>query len=65
MNKNVLFRPTSTNDPIVKYEDNEYLYAEKLGKEGVSCEHVFKECKLSILDQFTGIYSTKPNSLFT
>ncbi|XP_031621776.1 uncharacterized protein LOC116339848 [Contarinia nasturtii] len=60
----VVMTPSSTIDPITKYEDNEYLYAEKIGKEGVPCEHIFNECKMSILDQFTGIYSTKPNALF-
>lgn len=61
----VVFRPSLTADHITNYEDNEYLHAEKLGKDGAPCERVFNECKTSILDQFTGIYTTKTNELFT
>lgn len=28
-----------------------------MGKRGEPCEHVFRECKSSILDQFTGVYT--------
>ncbi|XP_055300283.1 uncharacterized protein LOC129567437 [Sitodiplosis mosellana] len=61
----VIMSPSLTTDHITHYEDNEYLHAEKLGQEGAPCEHVFNDCTTSILDQFTGIYTTKPNELFT
>lgn len=50
-------RPSLTKDKVNDHADNEYLHAEKLGKDGAPCEHVFKECKMSILEQFSGIYS--------
>lgn len=61
----IVLRPSLTTDQITNHEDNEYLHAEKLGKDGAPCDRVFNECKMSILDQFTGIYTTKPNALFT
>lgn len=63
--KSIISRPSLTTDHITYHEDNEYLHAEKLGQEGAPCERVFNDCKVSILDQFTGIYTTKPNELFT
>lgn len=51
------FRPSLTKDEVSDHTDNEYYHAEKLGKDGAPCEHVFKECKISILDQFSGIYT--------
>lgn len=51
------FRPSTTHDELSEHSDSEYYRAEKLGREGVPCEHVFKECKSSILEQFTGIYT--------
>ncbi|XP_031621583.1 uncharacterized protein LOC116339695 [Contarinia nasturtii] len=55
----ILMTPSLTDDgdEIVDHDDNEYFHAEKLGKEGAPCEHIFKECKISILDKFSGIYS--------
>lgn len=50
-------RPSVTNEQITDQLDHEYLYAERLGKEGAPCQHVFSECKTSILEQFTGIYT--------
>lgn len=52
-----LFRPSATQDEVSDYSDYEYYRAERLGKEGAPCEHVFKECKISILEQFTGVYT--------
>lgn len=46
-----------TSDDITEASDNEYFYAEKLGKDGGSCERAFGECSESILDQFSGVYS--------
>lgn len=52
-----LTRPTLTTDEISDHSDYEYFHAEKLGTEGAPCEQVFKECEISILDQFGGIYT--------
>lgn len=52
-----MFRPSLTKDKIVNNDDYEYFHAEKLGKDGAPCDHVFHECKISILDQFSGIYT--------
>lgn len=63
----MIFRPSMTNEEITDHSDNEYLYAERLGKEGAPCEQVFSECKMSILDQFTGMYNSQShphNQLF-
>lgn len=57
------FRPSSTNDEITEHSDYEYYRAEKLGQEGAACEHVFKECRASILDQFSGVYTPVMNLL--
>lgn len=46
-----------TSDDITEPSDNEYFYAEQLGKDGASCEHAFSECDESILDRFSGVYS--------
>lgn len=51
------FRPSASNDEISEHSDYEYLRAEMLGKDGAPCEQVFKECKVSILQQFGGIYT--------
>lgn len=52
-----IYRPSLTNDEITDHSDYEYYRAEKLGKEGAPCEHVFNECETSILDKFTGVYT--------
>lgn len=49
------FRPSLTNEEILHHEDNEYLYAEAMGKNGSPCEHIFNECKTSLLDIFAKI----------
>lgn len=54
---NHFYRPSITKDEVSDHSDNEYLFAEKLGKEGAPCDRIFKECKISILDQFSGIYT--------
>lgn len=53
------FRPSLTNEEIVNHEDNEYFYAEKMGMDGAPCEHVFNECKMSILEMFSKISNTE------
>lgn len=57
LNKKILSRPTTTQDELSDYSDSEYYQAERIGKEGGPCEHVFNECKSSILEQFTGTYT--------
>lgn len=54
---NFSHRPSSTKDQIVDHADLEYLKAEEMGKRGEPCDQVFRECKASILDQFTGVYT--------
>lgn len=50
------YRPSTTHDEVSEHSDYEYYRAEKLGKEGAPCEQVFKECNISILNQFSGVY---------
>lgn len=61
MNKKKLeefpFRPSTSRDEVIDHMDNEYYHAETLGKQGAPCERVFNECKESILEQFSGIYT--------
>lgn len=52
------FRPSLTNEDVTNHEDNEYLYAEAMGKNGAPCEHIFSECKKSLLDIFTKMDTT-------
>lgn len=40
---------------MLDHEDNEYFYAEAMGKKGAPCERVFNECKTSLLDIFARI----------
>lgn len=46
------FRPSVTNEEIHNHEDNEYLYAEAMGKKGAPCKRIFSECQRSLLDIF-------------
>ncbi|XP_031621805.1 uncharacterized protein LOC116339870 [Contarinia nasturtii] len=59
----IVMSPSTTRDQISDYSDLEYYRAEKLGKEGAPCERVFKDCKISILEQFTGFYTPMMNLL--
>ncbi len=43
------------------HSQNEYHRAEELGRSGAPCEKVFRECRQSMLDQFTGIYGSMEN----
>lgn len=52
------FRPSVTNEETVNHDDNEYLYAEKMGIDGAPCEHIFSECKISIVDMFSSTFAT-------
>lgn len=42
---------------IVDNSHLEYHKAQELGTNGEPCEYIFKECSISILDNFSGIYS--------
>ncbi|XP_055326697.1 uncharacterized protein LOC129580374 [Sitodiplosis mosellana] len=53
----IAMSPSTSHDEIVDHTDNEYLHAEKLGSEGAPCEYVFNECKASLLEQFSGVYT--------
>lgn len=53
--------PSSTKDELNDHSDNEYLRAEDLGKHGAPCDKVFRDCSVSILDQFSGIYNPMMN----
>lgn len=54
---NSYFRPSTSKDEISDHSDFEYYHAENLGKEGAPCDRVFNECKASMLEQFSGIYT--------
>lgn len=51
-------RPSSSVDELSEHSDNEYLKAEQLGVSGAPCEQIFKECPISLLSKFSGIYET-------
>ncbi|XP_055326696.1 uncharacterized protein LOC129580373 [Sitodiplosis mosellana] len=59
----IVMSPSATQDEISDYSDLEYYRAERLGKEGAPCERVFKDCRISILEQFTGVYTPIMNML--
>ncbi|XP_055609709.1 uncharacterized protein LOC129756738 [Uranotaenia lowii] len=59
----VIFTPSSTTEPLSEHSDNEYFRAEQLGREGAPCALIFKECKHSILDVFTGVHDPSTNAL--
>lgn len=53
-----VFRPSTTPDQISEHSDNEYLRAEQMGQSGAPCDKIFRECPISILNKFSGIYNT-------
>lgn len=50
-------RPSTTKDDIRDPTHLEYFKAEEMGRHGEPCEQVFHDCRLSILDQFSGVYT--------
>lgn len=54
-----IFRPSVTSEDVINHEDNEYLYAEAMGKNGAPCDRIFNECEKSLLDIFS-IVETSP-----
>lgn len=49
-------RPSTSTEDIVHHSDNEYYHAENLGRSGAPCAFIFKECKRSLIQQFSGLY---------
>lgn len=49
------YRPTTTNEKISEHSDNDYLKAEKHGKEGAKCDEIYRECDDSLLQMFSGV----------
>lgn len=60
----MIFRPSSTDDPIVNKDHYEYVEAEKLGNAGKPCDQIFHQCKKSILEIFTKTYGNDILNLF-
>ncbi|CAD7087078.1 unnamed protein product [Hermetia illucens] len=52
----ILLTPSTSVEPLTKHSDNEYLHAEYLGKSGAPCERIFKECRKSLLSEFSGVF---------
>lgn len=59
--KNYFYRPSSSTDEIVQHSDNEYMHAEYVGQSGAPCDKVFRECSRSILEDFSGVYTSMGN----
>ncbi|KAM7356285.1 uncharacterized protein ACRADG_002090 [Cochliomyia hominivorax] len=51
----VLLTPSSSADKLSTHSDNEYYYAEHLGRSGANCHRVFKDCPRSLLEHITDI----------
>ncbi|CAG9772590.1 unnamed protein product [Ceutorhynchus assimilis] len=52
-----ILTPSSTDDEIENHIHNEYHEAEKLGREVESCSHVFPECPVDPVQQFSKFMS--------
>lgn len=52
-----IFRPSTTKDAVIDNSHLEYLKAQQFGNTEEPCGHIYKECSISILDNFSGIYS--------
>ncbi|KAG4071209.1 hypothetical protein HA402_008944 [Bradysia odoriphaga] len=57
----ILLTPSSSKDTVNDHSLNEYYHAEEMGKSGAPCDHVFSECTISLVDKFSGIYTTMDN----
>lgn len=51
----VILSPSTSEDAIERHSDNEYHFAEKVGRRGDECELLFRDCPVSILDLFSGV----------
>lgn len=54
----ILLNPSTSNDFVSRHSDNEFYFAEQAGLRGDNCEVLFKDCSISILELFSGIYET-------
>lgn len=50
--------PSTSPDEHVEHADGEYLAAEQMGRRREPCDQVFRECPVSVLDKFSGLYNT-------
>ncbi|XP_050334100.1 uncharacterized protein LOC126761762 [Bactrocera neohumeralis] len=55
----VLLTPSSSVDELSEHADNEYFYAESIGRTGADCRLVFKGCKKSLLEHFSDVSTFK------
>lgn len=51
-------RPSASKDELSSHSDNEYFYAEAMGRSGAECHRVFTDCQRSLLDRFSEIDSS-------
>ncbi|XP_036327499.1 uncharacterized protein LOC118740112 [Rhagoletis pomonella] len=51
----ILLTPSSSMDELSEHADNEYFYAESMGRSGADCSLVFRVCKKSLLEHFSNI----------
>lgn len=52
----VILSPSTSDESMNRHFDYEYHFAEQTGERGEECEHLFRDCPISILDLFTGIH---------
>ncbi|KAJ6644587.1 hypothetical protein Bhyg_09556 [Pseudolycoriella hygida] len=57
----IIMTPSSSKDFLCDNSINEYHRAEEIGKSGAPCDQVFRECTVSVVDKFSGIYNTVQN----
>ena len=46
-------------DELSEHADNEYFYAESIGRSGADCSLVFQGCKKSLLEHFSDVRTFK------
>lgn len=51
----MVFRPSSSHDPIINKDHYDYVMAEQLGEKGEPCEEIFNKCKYSLLEIFSQV----------
>ncbi|XP_068148975.1 uncharacterized protein [Drosophila tropicalis] len=52
----IFLTPSSSVDKLSEHADQEYYYAENVGKSGAGCHQVFRECRLSLLQHFSELH---------
>ncbi|XP_067647968.1 uncharacterized protein [Eurosta solidaginis] len=53
----ILLSPSSSADELSEHADNEYFYAEAMGRAGAKCGLIFKECTKSLLEYFSNVHT--------